>query len=151
MENAQHQTPLAAAHHAIHGRMVDFAGWDLPVMYRGILEEARAVRSDVGIFDISHMGRLKVRGDGAANLLQATTTNDINALSASEAHYSLLTNPEGGIIDDIIIYRENLTSFLVVLNAGNAAKDIAWLRAHAATNVDFEDQTPMTAMIAVQG
>jgi aminomethyltransferase len=131
--------------------MVEYAGWSMPVLYTSILEEARAVRSAVGIFDISHMGRTRIHGPAATALLQETTSNDVAALAASEAQYSLLTNPSGGIIDDIIVYREAQDSYLVVINASNTAKDLEWLRSRANGRVEIEDNTAATAMIAVQG
>jgi aminomethyltransferase len=131
--------------------MVDYVGWSMPVLYSSILEEARAVRSGVGIFDISHMGRTRISGSGALSLLQKLTSNDVAALSPSEAQYSLLTNPAGGIIDDIIVYREAGDSFLVVINAGNTAKDLAWIRSHLDSGSQLADNTASTAMIAVQG
>src|SRR2546423_14089247 len=99
------RTPLYALHKEIGARLVPFAGWEMPVQYAGILEESRAVRSGVGLFDISHMGRMSVRGPGALPLLQRVTSNDVAALQPGQAQYSLLTNPQGGIIDDIIVYR----------------------------------------------
>ncbi len=149
--NSNQQTPLHEAHVALNGRMVDFAGWTLPVMYAGILEEARAVRANAGIFDISHMGRVRVYGEGATEFLQRLTSNDVSALKASEAQYSLLMHPNGGIIDDIIVYREDAESYLVVINAGNAAKDLAWMNTQATAGITIHDQSAMTAMIAVQG
>jgi aminomethyltransferase len=131
--------------------MVDYAGWNMPVLYTSILEEARAVRSGTGIFDISHMGRTRFSGASALALLQKLTSNDVAALSPSEAQYSLLTNPSGGIIDDIIVYRESSDAFLVVINAGNTAKDIAWIRSHLDSGSQLADNTAATAMIAVQG
>jgi len=103
--------------------MVDYAGWSMPVLYTSILDEARAVRTGVGIFDISHMGRTDVSGPGATALLQRLTTNDVETLAPSEAQYSLLTNPAGGIIDDIIVYRRSRDAYMVVINASNTAKD----------------------------
>lgn len=145
------ETPLSAAHRSLGARMVEFAGWSMPVLYRGILEEARAVRSASGIFDISHMGRVKVFGEGATDLLQKLTSNDVAALHPSYAHYSLLTNPTGGVIDDVIVYREGPESYLVVINAGNSEKDLNWIRSHTPASVTIQDQTRATAMIAVQG
>ncbi|HLK61007.1 MAG TPA: hypothetical protein VKU00_30865, partial [Chthonomonadaceae bacterium] len=130
MDTNLRQTPLHAAHLALSARMVDFAGWDMPVLYTSILEEARAVRQSVGIFDISHMGRTRVVGEGATALLQSLTSNDVAALKPSEAQYSLLTNPEGGIIDDIIVYRELEEAYLVVINASNTDKDLEWIQNH---------------------
>ena len=150
-ENILKQTPLYEAHLALKGRMVEYAGWFMPVLYTGILEESRATRGNVGIFDISHMGRIRVFGDNATAFLQQLTSNDVAALKPSSAHYSLLMNPEGGIIDDIIVYREDRESYLVVINAGNAEKDMAWMRHHVPDNVTIQDQSEATAMIAVQG
>ena len=151
METIMRRTPLYAAHIKRSARMVDFAGWDMPVLYTGILEEARAVRSHVGIFDISHMGRIRVTGAGATAMLQHVTSNDVAALSPSEAQYSLLTNPTGGIIDDIIVYRAGDEAYLVVINASNTEKDLSWIARHTPSTVQVEDQTLETAMIAVQG
>jgi aminomethyltransferase len=151
METTLKQTPLYRNHVALKGRMVEFAGWSMPVMYSGILEETRAVRQSVGIFDISHMGRVRVSGSGATALLQEVTSNDVAALQSTEAQYSLLTNPTGGIIDDIIVYREAEESYLVVINASNTAKDLEWIRRHNSAEVSITDQTDETAMIAVQG
>ena len=162
MDTELRKTPLHSAHLALGARMVEFAGWDMPVLYGGILEEARAVRHRSGIFDISHMGRIKVSGDGATALLQSLTTNDVAALKPSYAHYSLLTNPDGGVIDDIIVYREGEEAYLVVINASNTAKDLEWIGRHQALGFDWiganflkdvviDDLTEQTAMIAVQG
>ncbi len=145
------KTPLHAAHLALKARMVDFAGWDMPVLYTGILEEARAVRAGVGLFDISHMGRIHLEGSGATALLQSLTTNNVETLKPSEAQYSLLTNPDGGVIDDIIIYRAADEEYWVVINASNAQKDIDWITQHLPDSVALEDWSSRTAMIAVQG
>lgn len=145
------RTPLYEAHVALSARIVDFAGWAMPVLYTGILEESRAVRAGVGIFDISHMGRTRISGPGATALLQSLTSNDVAALAPSEAQYSLLTNPEGGIVDDIIVYRESDEAYLVVINASNTEKDLSWIRGRLPSGVTLEDNTLQTAMIAVQG
>ncbi len=151
MSDTLRKTPLHSAHIVLSARMVDFAGWDMPVLYTGILEEARAVRSGVGLFDISHMGRIRLFGEGTTALLQQLTTNNVEALQASQAQYSLLTNPEGGVIDDIIVYRVGAEEYYVVINASNTDKDIAWIQQHLPTTVTLEDWSARTAMIAVQG
>ncbi len=151
METALKQTPLYAAHVEAGARIVDFAGWAMPVLYTGILEESRAVRNAVGIFDISHMGRVHISGSGATDLLQSLTSNDVAALRPSDAQYSLLTNPQGGIIDDIIVYREGEEAYLVVINASNSDKDLDWIRDHTPAGVNVFNRTSATAMIAVQG
>jgi aminomethyltransferase len=132
-------------------RMVEFAGWWMPVQYSGIMQEARAVRENAGMFDISHMGRFHLRGDDIIPALEKLTTNDVSALTDGAAQYSLLTNPQGGVIDDIIVYRLASDHFLVVVNAANADKDRAWMLQHLPSSVSLEDATAQTAMIAVQG
>lgn len=145
------RTPLYETHLAHSARMVDYAGWAMPVLYSGILEEARAVRNQTGIFDISHMGRTLLSGSGATSLLQYVTSNDVATLQPSAAHYSLLTNPDGGIVDDIIVYRQAEEQYLVVINASNTRKDLDWIASQNKVNVALEDRTEETAMIAVQG
>jgi len=144
-------TPLIQAHIDSSARLVEYAGWSMPVLYTSILEEARAVRTGAGIFDISHMGRTRISGPNATALLQRLTTNDVEALTPSEAQYSLLTNPAGGIIDDIIVYRESADAYLVVINASNTEKDLRWIEARSGAGVEIADNTSATAMIAVQG
>lgn len=151
MSSQLKQTPLHSAHERMNARMVDYAGWSMPVLYAGILEEARAVRSSVGLFDISHMGRIRISGDGATALLQSLTSNDVGSLAFTQAQYSLLTNAEGGIIDDIIVYRESTETYMVVINASNTDKDIAWIKSHVNDQISIENNSASTAMIAVQG
>ena len=117
-ETQLRRTHLYSSHVDLMGRMVPFAGWEMPVQYAGILEESRAVRSRCGMFDIGHMGRVVLRGAGAQDLLQRLTTNDVARLAPGSAHYSLLTNPQGGIVDDIIVYCRAESDYLVVINAG---------------------------------
>ncbi|MGQ9880334.1 MAG: glycine cleavage system aminomethyltransferase GcvT [Armatimonadota bacterium] len=145
------RTPLAEVHPQMGARMVEFAGWWMPVQYGGIIQEARAVRQHAGIFDISHMGRFHLRGAEAIPALENLTTNDVSALTDGSAQYSLLTNPQGGVIDDIIVYRLASDHLLVVVNAANAEKDKEWMLKHLPSTVAFEDATAQTAMIAVQG
>jgi glycine cleavage system T protein len=151
MSESLRRTPLYEEHKRLNARMVPFGGWDMPVQYAGILEESRAVRTGVGLFDISHMGRVWVSGAKALGFLQEVTSNDVAALAPGQAQYSLLTNPAGGIVDDIIVYRKGAEDFLVVINAGNTAKDLAWFADNAEESVEIQDQTADTAMIAVQG
>ncbi|MGC8783169.1 MAG: glycine cleavage system aminomethyltransferase GcvT [Armatimonadota bacterium] len=145
------RTPLAEIHPQMGARMVEFAGWWMPVQYGGIIQEARAVRENVGLFDISHMGRFHLRGAEAIPALDRLTTNDVSALTDGAAQYSLLTNPHGGVIDDIIVYRLSSDHLLVVVNAANAGKDKGWIQQHLPPSVTLEDATVQTAMIAVQG
>ncbi len=145
------RTPLYEAHRRAGARLVPFAGWEMPVQYSGILDESRAVRNNAGIFDISHMGRVHFHGPGSMELLDRLTPNDVRGLAPWNAQYSLLTNPDGGIIDDIIIYRLKDEEFAVVVNASNTPKDLDWIRQHASPGTVIDEYTERTAMIAVQG
>jgi aminomethyltransferase len=128
---ALRRTPLYDCHVELGARMVGFAGWEMPVQYAGVIEEHRAVRGAAGLFDVSHMGEVRVRGAGAARLLQRLTPNDVAALVPGRAHYSGLLTGRGTYVDDLLIYRLGAGDFLVVVNASNAAGDLAWIREHA--------------------
>jgi aminomethyltransferase len=150
------RTPLYERHLALGARMVPFAGWTMPVQYSGILNEHRAVRSHAGLFDLGHMGQVDVSGEDAAKLLQYITTNDVTTLGPGEAHYSLLPNEQGGVVDDIIIYRNHTgPGFMVCINASNREKDVAWMKRFEAERSDLdahvEDISDKTGMIAIQG
>lgn len=145
------RTPLAEVHPRMGARMVEFAGWWMPVQYGGIIQESRAVRESVGIFDISHMGRFHLQGAEVIPAVERLTTNDVSALTDGAAQYSLLTNPQGGVIDDIIVYRLASDHLLIVVNAANADKDKSWMLEHLPSSVTLDDATAQTAMIAVQG
>jgi aminomethyltransferase len=152
---ALRRTALAERHEALGARMVPFAGWWMPVQYSGILNEHRAVRSAAGLFDLGHMGQVDVSGPDAESFLQGVTTNDVARLEPGEAQYSLLTNPRGGVIDDIIVYRRpSGDGYMVVVNASNAEKDVRWLLdrlAAAGLDARVEDVSAATGMIAIQG
>jgi aminomethyltransferase len=128
---ALRRTPLYDCHLELGARMVGFAGWEMPVQYAGVIEEHRAVRGAAGLFDVSHMGEIRVRGAGAERLLQRLTPNDVAALVPGRAHYSGLLTAGGTYVDDLLIYRLGAGDFLVVVNASNAAGDLAWIREHA--------------------
>src|SRR5207342_3831759 len=118
---ALHETPLRDRHVAAGARLIDFAGWEMPVQYTGILEEHRAVRERAGLFDLSHMGELFVEGPEAGEALAYALVTNPPALAIGRAHYSMIVAPDGGIIDDLIVYRLGEERFLVVANASNAA------------------------------
>src|SRR6202022_3751082 len=122
------RTPLYDRHVALGGRMVDFGGWELPQQYTSIRDEHFAVRKVAGLFDISHMGRLVVEGPGAEAYLQHLMTNDLAPLAGGHAMYTLMCKEDGGVIDDLVVYREGKDRFLVVVNAANREKDTAWMR-----------------------
>jgi aminomethyltransferase len=131
--------------------MVEFAGHELPVQYTGVIAESRAVREAVGMFDVSHMGRLRVAGPHALAFLEWTTSNDVAKLAPGSGHYSLLPNAQGGTVDDIVLYRTGPEEYRMVVNAANRRKDLEHLRSHVREGVQIEDYTVSTAMIAVQG
>lgn len=131
--------------------MVDFAGWEMPVQYAGILAEHRAVREAVGVFDISHMGEFFVKGPNASAWLDSLLTNGVARLSAGEAQYSLLLNERGGVIDDLIVYCLSADSFMLVVNAAKIDEDAAWMQARLSDGVIFENRSDEFAALAVQG
>lgn len=149
--HAPQRTPLFDRHVAAGGRMVDFAGWEMPVQYTGILDEHRAVRTACGVFDISHMGEFFVSGPGALAWLEGMLTNRVAKLADGEAQYTLLLNERGGVIDDLIVYRLNAEEFLLVVNAAKIAEDAAWLTAHLPDGVQFSNRSAEFAALAVQG
>ncbi len=121
------RTPLHACHVALGARIVPFAGWEMPVSYAGVIPEHRAVRSDCGVFDVSHMGQIEVEGPRAKELLQALLANDLDRIESGGAQYTLLTNERGGIVDDLIAYELDEGRYLLVVNAGNREAALAWL------------------------
>jgi len=153
---ATKRTPLYERHVALGARMIPFAGWEMPVQYAGIVQEHRDVRAAAGLFDLGHMGQIEVSGPDALPFLQYVTTNDVSKLAPGQAQYSLLPNERGGVVDDIIVYRRPQGSdYMVVINAANHAKDVAWLHAQRAARPDLdvavEDISDRTGMIAIQG
>lgn len=145
------RTALYDRHVAAGGRMVDFAGWEMPVQYTGILDEHRSVRETCGMFDISHMGEFLVEGSGAAAWLDGMLTNRLANLAVGGAQYTLMLNEEGGIIDDLIVYRTAETEYLLVVNASKIDEDAAWMRKHLAGDVRFEDLSAEYGALAIQG
>jgi glycine cleavage system T protein (aminomethyltransferase) len=145
------RTPLYSAHVEAGGRMVPFAGWEMPVQYSGVMEEHRAVRSAAGLFDVSHMGELRVAGAGAEAFLQGLTPNDVTKLAPGRAHYSALLTPEGTFIDDLLVYRLAEREFLLVVNAANVAADLDWVADRAPADVVVENASDFFALIALQG
>ncbi|MCX6971076.1 MAG: glycine cleavage system aminomethyltransferase GcvT [Verrucomicrobia bacterium] len=145
------RTPLFDSHLAAGGRMVDFAGWDMPVQYSGILAEHKAVREEAGVFDISHMGEFFVSGPGSAAWLDSLLTNRVAALSDGQAQYSLMLNELGGVIDDLIVYRLGADNFLLVVNASMIDEDAAWMKERIMDGVEFKNASADFAALAIQG
>ncbi len=146
-------TPLHPSHEKLGAKLVPFAGFSMPVSYEGVVAEHTAVRSRAGLFDVSHMGQLEIRGDGAGALCDAVTPTEISALPVGRAAYTALTTPSGGFVDDVLVYRLDERRLLMVVNAANTEKDLAWIQRHASTSGDatVEDRTDATARLALQG
>lgn len=149
-------TPLYDRHVALGARLIPFAGWMMPVQYTGILNEHRVVRSKAGLFDLGHMGQVEITGPDALAFLQFVASNDISKIVPGAAQYSLLTNENGGVVDDIIVYRPNEgDGYFVCVNASNKDKDVAWMQEWASARSDLDvsvtDISGKTGMIAIQG
>ena len=147
----QRKTPLHAEHVALGARMVDFGGWDMPVQYTGATAEHEAVRSASGMFDVSHMGEVWLRGETAVADADRLVTNSVASLPDGKACYAGLLNEEGGFLDDLIVYRFSVDELLICLNASNAQRDIDWIRRHVSATTQVVDACDDFAQIAVQG
>ena len=147
------RTSLYDLHLASGAKLVDFAGWEMPIQYSGVVDEYHSVRKAAGLFDVGHMGRVFLTGHHSSQLLQHVTTNDINRLAVGQAHYSMVCNPHGGIKDDIFVYRIGATEFLACINASNRMKLVQWLQEHARSmpDVDVKDRSEEIGQLAIQG
>jgi aminomethyltransferase len=145
------RTPLFARHVSLGARLVPFAGYEMPVQYAGVIEEHRAVRTDCGVFDVSHMGELHVDGPTAQPFLQSVLSNDVDRLDDGDAQYTLVTNEQGGIVDDVIVYRLAHGQFLVVCNASNRAPVFEWLKEREPRGCEVRDASDEYGLVAVQG
>src|SRR5260370_29379629 len=143
--------PLRDVHVKAGARMVPFGGWDMPVQYTGIIDEHRTVRGAVGLFDISHMGEFEVRGADALAAVQRLCTNDASPLAIGQVQYAALCYPEGGIVDDLTVYRLAPDHFMLVVNASNIDKDWAWVTSHSEGRAQWTNVSDETALLAVQG
>jgi len=148
---ALQRTPLYELHRELGAKLIDFGGWEMPVQYAGILEEHRAVRERVGLFDVSHMGEFDVTGRDALAYLQWMTPNDVGRLADGRIHYTGFLTPQGTFVDDLLVYRRSQDDYLLVVNAGNTPKDFAWATEHARGDVRITDRSADYALIAVQG
>ncbi len=144
------RTPLHDRHVGLGARMAPFAGFEMPISYDGILAEHRRVRTSAGLFDVSHMGEAEVRGTEAVSFLDRMTTNAVASVAPFHAQYTLLLNRQGGVIDDLILYRLG-DRFLLVVNAANVEKDFEWISNHLPKDVDFRNVSERTALLAWQG
>jgi aminomethyltransferase len=145
------RTPLDAEHRALGARMVPFAGFEMPIQYTGIIDEHRAVRSTAGMFDVSHMGEVMVEGPSALDFVQRLVTNDASKLVDGRAMYTVMCRPDGGIVDDLLVYRLGAERFMLVINASNVEKDLDWMHQSAIGGASIEDVSDQTALIALQG
>ena len=148
------KTPLYNAHMALEAKFVDFAGWTMPLQYSGVIDEYQAVRGQAGLFDVSHMGRFALSGKGALDFLQLVTTNDVSKLNEHQAQYSLVCNPDGGIKDDVFVYRLEKDNYLLCANASNRTKILEWLHEQHREfqqTVEISDQTTQVGQLALQG
>jgi aminomethyltransferase len=145
------RTPLFPVYAKYGGKTIDFGGWELPVQFSGITEEHEAVRTRAGLFDVSHMGEVEVKGKDALHYLQRLTTNDVSKLEAGQAQYSVMCYPDGGTVDDLLVYKYADDHYLLVINAANIDKDFAWMQEHLEGDVRIENISPQTAQLAIQG
>jgi aminomethyltransferase len=150
-QGALKRTPLYEAHVALGGKVIPFAGWELPVQYRGLIEEHKVVRESVGVFDVSHMGELWLTGKDAARNLNALTCNDVSIVEVGQAQYTALLNDKGGVIDDLIIYRLGEHEFLLCVNASNSDGDFQWIKSHLTGDVTFVNRSHEFGLLALQG
>jgi aminomethyltransferase len=145
------RTPLYQSHVDLNAKIVDFAGFEMPIQYTSILEEHEAVRTKVGMFDVSHMGEILIKGSDAATFLDHVCSNHIASLDIGQVRYSYLCYEHGGVVDDILVYRFAEMTYCLVVNASNIEKDEAWLRQHLFGDVTIENVSDQTAEIALQG
>ncbi|MDA7920726.1 glycine cleavage system aminomethyltransferase GcvT [Verrucomicrobiales bacterium] len=145
------RSPLHDKHLELGARIVPFAGWEMPIQYAGIVAEHHSVRNEVGVFDISHMGELEIAGKEAESFLNRLLTNDVSALSDNEGQYTLMLNDEGGVIDDLILYRLDHDRYFLVVNASKIEEDVAWISSQLVPDISLTDHSEVYGGIAVQG
>ncbi len=146
------RTPLYEEHLSLKGKVVDFHGWALPIEYEGIISEHKSVREKAGIFDVSHMGEIRVKGKEAEAYVQYLMTNDIKAMDDGQIVYTFMCYPEGGIVDDLLVYKYNRDHYYLVVNASNIEKDFEWMKTHVdGYDVSLDNESEQVAEVAVQG
>lgn len=155
MDDSIKQTPLYQEHVELGAKIVDFGGWAMPVQYSGIIEEHNAVRNQAGLFDVSHMGEILIKGSNSLDFLQRLVTNNVAKMIVGQCQYNLMCYPSGGVVDDLLIYKFDENNYLLVVNAGNKDKDYSWILAQrkewGMSDVEIEDQSDQTGQIALQG
>ena len=145
-------TPFTTIHISLGAKMAEFAGYNMPISYSGINEEHQTVRTSAGIFDVSHMGEFIVKGEHALDLIQRITTNDASKLTKGKAQYSAMTNEDGGIVDDLLVYcLEDNKAYMLVVNASNIEKDWNWISKHNTKKAELHNISEKTCLLAIQG
>lgn len=145
------RTPLYQVHKSLNAKFTEFGGWEMPLQYSSIVKEHLAVRTTVGLFDLSHMGEFEIHGQGANELVQKLSTNNVGRLTDGRVLYTLFCNETGGIVDDLLVYRHADNRYTLVVNAANIEKDLAWIETHNNTGAKIKDVSQNTALIALQG
>ncbi len=145
------KTPLNVEHKKLGAKMVDFTGWDMPVQYKGVIEEHNTVRKEAGLFDVSHMGEIWVEGPESQKEVQRLVTADISNLKPGQISYAIMCYPDGGTVDDLLVYKVDADSYLLVVNAGNKEKDYEWIKESLKGDINITDKSSETAQIALQG
>lgn len=145
------RTPLYSRHRGLGAKMVEFAGWEMPVQYQGVIAEHLAVRSRAGLFDVSHMGEVEVSGSRALELCQMLTANDVARIRIGQAQYNLLLNENGGTVDDVVVYRLEADHFLICVNAANTDKDFRWITEKSEGRAEVQDTSARYVQLALQG
>jgi aminomethyltransferase len=148
------RTPLYESHLKLKGQIVEFGGWEMPVQYSGLVEEHNAVRNSVGIFDVSHMGEMEVRGKDAKRFVNHIITNDANLINNNEIQYAVMCYENGGVVDDLLVYKRDEDSYLLIINAGNINKDVSWMEkalAEGDFQVELNHISEATGEVALQG
>ena len=145
------RTALFPVHQKYNGRMVDFGGWELPIQYESIIKEHHMVRKKAGLFDVSHMGEIEVHGEKAEAFLQYLLSNDINKIAPGQVQYNIMCYPDGGVVDDLLVYKYTTEHYLLVVNAANTDKDFEWIKKNAFPGVEIENLSDDYAQMAIQG
>ncbi|ROH97962.1 glycine cleavage system aminomethyltransferase GcvT [Chryseobacterium daecheongense] len=145
------KTAFNAMHHVFGGKMVEYAGYEMPVQYKGVNHEHDTVRNGVGVFDVSHMGEISIQGKGSLELIQKITSNDVSKLYSGKAQYSCMPNDTGGIVDDLLVYKISENDYLLVVNASNIEKDLDWIKSHNSFGAEINNISDSVSLLAVQG
>jgi aminomethyltransferase len=151
MSNDLKKTPLYQTHVDLEGKIVGFGGWEMPVQYSGVIDEHQAVRNKAGLFDVSHMGEVRVSGSNAYQFLQELLINDLSEIRDNQVQYTMMCYPDGGVVDDLLVYRCSEDEYLLVINASNIDKDYEWIKEHQIDGVEVINESPETAEVALQG